>query len=111
MKARKEKLLKVEEVALLVGCSAKTVNSWYYFKRDNPENEYAKMLPEFELRPNEHNLQTRFWKQSDIWRLIQFKESIPKGRNGILGNITQVTWRKKKEAQNEVKEGRKRKVK
>lgn len=89
-----DRLLKVEEVALLVGCSVKTINNWYTWKKENPEHELAKTLPDF-IQSGAR--QTRFWKQSDVWSLINFKTVIPQGRNGILGSVTQKYYHKKKE--------------
>ena len=82
----KERLLKLEEVAILIGSSGKSINNWYWFKRENPENEFSKMLPDY-LQDGPH--QTRYWKESDIWKLVEFKQMIPKGRNGIMGSVTQ----------------------
>lgn len=86
-----ERLLKIEEVALLIGSSSKSINNWYWFRRENPDDECAKILPDY---VQEGSRQTRYWKESDIWRLIEFKQSIPKGRNGIMGSITQRYYRK-----------------
>lgn len=80
------RLLKVEEVALSIGVSVKTINNWYAFKKDNPDNEYAKLLPAFE---QEHSRATRFWHQEDIWKLINFKHNLPTGRSGVMGSVTQ----------------------
>lgn len=78
--------LKIEEVAVLLGVSTQTVNVWYRFKALNPDNEYAKMLPDFE---REGAIRQRFWHRDDIWKLLKFKDSIPHGRNGVLGEVTQ----------------------
>lgn len=86
-----EKYFNIITVALLVGCSTKTIENWYMFKRDNPDSEYAKMLPDFIQHGNR---QTRYWKQEDIPQLIQFKNSIPHGRNGVLGSTTQRYYKK-----------------
>ena len=89
-----ERLLKLEEVAVLIGSSCKSINNWYWFRRENPDNEYAQMLPDY---IQEGARQTRYWKESDIWKLIEFKNSIPQGRNGIMGSVTQKYYRKDKE--------------
>lgn len=89
-----EKLLRLEEVALLVGCSSKTINNWYAWKRTNPDHELVKLLPDF-IQSGAR--QTRYWKQSDVWQLIQFRSSIPQGRNGILGSVTQKYYHKDKQ--------------
>ena len=81
-----EQLLKVEEVAVLIGVSSQTINIWYRWKKYNPDHEYAKMLPDF---VQQGKRQTRLWKRDDIWALVEFKNIIPRGRSGILGDITQ----------------------
>lgn len=89
-----EKLLRIEEVALLVGSSTQTINNWYRWKKIHPENELAKLLPDY---IQQGNRQIRYWKNSDIWSIIEFKNSIPHGRNGILGDITQKRSKKKED--------------
>lgn len=89
-----KRLLKLEEVAILIGSSGKSINNWYWFKRENPDNEYAKLLPDF---VQDGPRQTRYWKESDIWKLLEFKQAIPQGRNGIMGSITQKYYHKKEE--------------
>jgi predicted DNA-binding transcriptional regulator AlpA len=88
----KEQLLRIEEVALLVGASTQTINNWYRWKKTNPEHELAKLLPDYIQNGSR---QIRFWKKSDIWGIVEFKNSIPHGRNGILGEITQTQYRRK----------------
>lgn len=83
--------LRVEEVAVMIGSSVKSINNWYMFKKQNPDNELAKLLPEFK---QEGTRMTRYWNESDIWKLIEFKQSIPHGRNGIMGSVTQKYYRK-----------------
>jgi len=91
--ANNQGLLRLEEVAILVGVSFKTINSWYAFKRMHPDNEYAKMLPDYiQAGPR----QTRYWKREDIWKFIQYHHSIPQGRNGVMGDVTQKYYRKGK---------------
>ena len=82
----KERLLKIEEVALAVGVSTKTIRNWYRFKRENPQNELVSLLPEVERK---NIRQAMYWKSADIWKLMEFKKKIPSGRNGIMGSVTQ----------------------
>lgn len=90
-----ERLLRAEEVAMLLGSSLKSLNNWYMFKKQNPDNEYSKMIPDFR---QDGERQTRYWTQSDVWKLLEFKNSIPKGRNGIMGCVTQKYYYKQREA-------------
>ena len=89
-----DNLLKIEEVAVLVGSSVNTINFWYRFKRMEPDNEYAKQLPDF---IQSHPRQTRYWKREDVWKLIEFKQNLPHGRGGVMGNATWVNnkWKSK----------------
>lgn len=80
------KKLRIEEVAMLIGSSVQSINTWYRFKKWNPDNEACKLLPEFEQSGSR---QTRYWNSNDVWKLIEFKNSIPHGRNGIMGSVTQ----------------------
>lgn len=80
------KRLSVAELAVAIGSSVPTISSWYRWKRENPDNDYAKLLPDF-VRCGAHR--ARYWNISDIPRLIEFRNSIPQGRNGIMGSVTQ----------------------
>ena len=82
-------LLSKEEVAVAVGVSYQTINIWYKFKEENPDNEYAKILPE----PITIGRQ-KMWSKTSINDLRKFKNTLPKGRNGIMGSVTQRYLRK-----------------
>lgn len=89
-----EKMLNATEVCVLVGVSFATLNYWYKWRKENPEHELAKILPDY---IQEGERQQRLWKASDISRIQKFKESIPHGRNGLMGSVTSGYWRKKDE--------------
>lgn len=99
-----QRFLKIEEIAMTIGSSVQTINNWYRWKKQFPDNEYADLLPDyFQDGPK----QTRYWKAEDIWKLIEFKKAIPHGRNGVLGPVTQpkrhkeMLERKEKESGNQ----------
>lgn len=79
--------LRIEEVAIFVGVSVNTVNSWYRFKKQNPQDEYAKILPDYTQDGGDRSV--RYWDEADIDKLLEFKEKKPTGRNGVMGTITQ----------------------
>ena len=79
--------LKVQEVAVLVDVSVKTLDYWYMFKRQNPRNQYAKMIPKYETKQINGRF-VRLWTEEDVEALKHFKESIPRGRNGFMGSVT-----------------------
>lgn len=78
--------LKIEEVAVLCGVSVQSVNNWYRFKRENPDNEFARLLPEYVTLEGSRQ---RMWDKSDIDALIAFKQRMPRGCKGVMGSVTQ----------------------
>lgn len=78
-----ENKIKIEELAMRIDSSVQTINNWYKWKRDNPDNELAALLPNY---IQEGNRQTRYWDYTDIWKFIEFKRAIVHGRNGIMGS-------------------------
>ena len=79
-------LLTIEEVAILCGVSVQTINNWYTFKRNNPDNEFANLLPEFQ-RIGERG--QRFWDKTDIQAILTFQSRMPRGCKGVMGSVTQ----------------------
>lgn len=74
--------IKIEELAMRIDSSVQTINNWYKWKRENPDDALAQTLPEY---TQEGNRQTRFWNTEDIWKFIEFKTAIVHGRNGVMG--------------------------
>lgn len=89
-----DNLLNVQEVAVLIKSSVPTISSWYRWKRLEPNHPLAQMLPDFE-RHGAHK--TRYWRYSDIPKMIEFKNAIPQGRNGVMGRVTQAYVKKRQE--------------
>ena len=81
-----ERMIKAQELAYKVGVSVQTISAWYRFKQENPNNEYSLMLPDY-VRIGAQR--TRYWKEADVKVLRHFRESIPQGRHGVLGSVTQ----------------------
>ncbi len=94
-----ENLLNATQVSLLVETTVPTLNMWYRWKKLHPEHELATLLPTYTTIGARG---TRYWTMDDVDSLIQFKKAIPKGRNGILGDVTQ-KYVKKKEKSYETK--------
>lgn len=80
-----ERKFTVTEVSMIIGTSTRTINTWYRWKALHPNHEMAKLLPEFTRGVR----QARYWTESDIYKLNEFKTSIPQGRYGIMGEVTQ----------------------
>lgn len=101
------RLLTANEVALAVGISVHTLDLWYKFKRQNPEHEFSKLLPEYTQETEKSN---RLWDQNDMWKLVDFKQRIPKGRRGVMGSVTQKYVKKKEDKTNGAKTNSKRRT-
>ena len=83
-----EKLFTATETACILGIVVPTLNRWYLFKKENPDNEWAQKIPDY-IKLSDNEKAQRFWKESDIWRLRDFAEHFPRGRNGVMGSVTQ----------------------
>ena len=91
----RERLLTSQEVALLVNRYPTTISMWYRWKKQNPEDELAKLLPDY---IQDHPRAPRFWRESDVYKLIEFEHHIVKGRKGVMGSVTQKYQKKKGDA-------------
>ena len=79
-------MLTANEVAFILGISVNTLNNWYMWKRLNEDHELAQYLP----TPTQSGKRaTRYWSTSDIATLQQFQLMMPRGRSGIMGEVTQ----------------------
>lgn len=81
-----ERMLTCQEVSLLIGRFPSTISMWYRWKKENPDNEVAKLLPDY---IQEHPRSKRMWRESDIPKLIEFRQYIVTGRKGLMGSVTQ----------------------
>lgn len=88
------RLLNVQELSMLIGSSIQTIGSWYRWKELHPDHELAKLIPDYTRIGNRR---TRYWKQDDVWKLLEFKQKLPQGRNGIMGEVTQKYVKKKED--------------
>lgn len=79
-----ERMIKIGEVAFVLDVNQFTVERWYKFKKENPDNEYAKLLPEPTRVKNAKNRWVRMWKESDLALLEQFKNAIVPGTKGFM---------------------------
>ena len=79
------KEIKIEEAALRIGVSCATINRWYKFKKENPKSEFAKSLPDYEMRNDSKSGKIRVWNEDAIYKLLNFKASVKPGRAGKMG--------------------------
>jgi hypothetical protein len=87
---------RAEEVCTRLGIATKTLDNWYLFKRNDPTNEYAKLLPEY-IKCKLKGLPVRLWKKTDLYKLFEFSYAIPRGRKGAMGSISTKYYHRNKE--------------
>lgn len=109
---KEERLFNVNEVALYLGVVSTTLNRWYLFKKENPDSEWSNMIPDYVTLSDNQRAQ-RYWREGEIFRLMEFRDKFPKGRNGIMGSVTQryVKQKKKEKKNGKKKTGRSSKSK
>jgi hypothetical protein len=73
--------LKIRELSIKTGLSTHTINKWYAWKRQNPDNPLAKEIPDFE-KPKYTS--ARLWDEEDVDKIIAFKSRVVMGRNGFM---------------------------
>lgn len=86
--------LTATDVAHIVGVSVPTLTNWYKWYNDD---KYKKpvgtpSLPSYEQIGSRT---PRYWDKGDVDKLIKFKEWLPKGRAGVMGEFNSKSWVKK----------------
>jgi len=76
--------LKIEEVAMRVGVSVQTLNRWYKYKKDNPKDAMAKLIPAYKKVKHPTGFM-RVWQMDDVYKLIEFRANVVPGRCGKMG--------------------------
>lgn len=85
------KKLSASKVAQHLDISVTTLTNWYKWQNSltEPVSENAPRLPQYE----QHSVRgPRFWTEEQLKELEVFKEWIPRGRNGVMGNINARYW-------------------
>lgn len=84
------KYLTTPQVAERVGVSTKTLNNWYkYYVSDS---EKPANMPELPMYIQKVYRGLKLWKPEDIDKIIAFKEWIPRGKNGVMADISSRYW-------------------
>ena len=95
-----EQLLTASKVANALDISVKTLTTWYKWYNDPEEVKPADMpyLPDYEQK---NQYAPRYWRKSDLKQIKKFKAWLPRGRNGVMGNLTNQYTKKKGNTEND----------
>ena len=85
--------INAQQLSVMTGVSVKTLDIWYMWKRLHPEHELAQLLPDY---TQEGSRNKRYWDYDAIYQILEFRKALPRGRGGIMGEITQKYIRKRR---------------
>lgn len=81
------------QVCYLLGISPTTLRNWYkYVNTCQPLPEDCPGLPPYQ---QENERAPKYWNMVDMHQLYAFQHWIPKGRKGVMGEISQAYWSEK----------------
>lgn len=93
-KFKSEDYVNATQLSQYLNVSVPTINIWYkWYFGDFPKPDDVPELPKFESRGAR---QTRYWKVSDLPKIVAFKKWLPHGKKGVMGAYTVNFWGKKK---------------
>ena len=93
MKKMGEKI-KATKVTQHLDISVPTLTSWYgwYNNPDIKKPDGVPYLPPYEQA---HERATRFWDADDLPALVKFRDWVPQGRAGVMGEHNARYWGKR----------------
>ena len=83
--------LTATKVAQYLDISVPTLNNWYKWY-NNPEYDKPKNTPELPAYTQQGKRAPRYWNKEDLPKLVKFKNWVPKGRAGIMGEHNAQFW-------------------
>lgn len=86
-----ENLLTATKVAQHLDISVPTLNNWYKWY-NNPDFEKPEDTPELPSYIQQGKRGTRYWNKKDLPKLVKFKEWMPRGRAGVMGESNAQFW-------------------
>jgi hypothetical protein len=88
------KKLNADEIVKELNITKTTLNRWY--KWYNMTENKPTNCPELPKYEQQYSTAPRFWNEDSIEALRKFKNWVPKGSKGLMGEVSQVYWAKRK---------------
>lgn len=85
------KRITATKITQFLDISVQTLNSWYQWY-NNAEFEKPKDTPYLPPYEQKHPRAPRYWTEDDLYDLRKFKEWIPRGRGGVMGDHNARFW-------------------
>ncbi len=86
-----DNLLTAIKISQYLDVSVPTINNWYRWYRD-PQYEKPEGTPPLPKYKQKGKRGTRYWYKKDLPKLLAFKDWIPKGRGGVMGDYNAKFW-------------------
>lgn len=96
-----EELMTATQVCYVLNIANKTLNNWYRWYYDDSITK-PKDFPKLPDYIQTHERGPRYWTKDDIPKLRAFQEWIPKGRNGVMGDISCMYLKEYKKKKNKI---------
>lgn len=85
------KRITVNRVAQFLDVSVVTVNNWYKWY-NNPDFKKPDGVPYLPPYQQDHPRGVRYWTEDDLFDLKKFRDWIPRGRGGVMGDQNASYW-------------------
>lgn len=85
------KKLTATKVTQHLDISVATLNNWYKWY-NNQDYIKPKDTPELPMFEQNGKRAIRYWKEEDLPKLIKFRDWLPKGRGGVMGDYSARFW-------------------
>lgn len=85
------KRITATKITQFLDISVQTLNSWYAWYND-PKFEKPEGTPYLPPYEQANPRAPRYWTEDDLYDLRKFKEWVPKGRGGVMGNHNARFW-------------------
>lgn len=88
------KKLTANKVSQELDITVVTLTNWYAWY-NNDEIKKPDDVPELPQYEQAYERATRYWKEEDIEKIKVFKDWLPRGRGGVMGEQSKKFWGKK----------------
>lgn len=84
--------LSTMQVCYLLGIYPNTLMNWYKYINKTDPADLPKDCPGLPPYTQSHKGGKKFWSPSDLHQLYAFKQWVPKGRGGVMSEISKDYW-------------------
>lgn len=83
------------QVCYLLNIHFRTLGMWYTYIQQTPPEKLPKDCPGLPPYRQDKPRGKRYWKVSDVHQLYRFQQWVPKGKAGVMGEVSRKYWSRK----------------